>query len=492
MSAETHHGELNSPRPPAELPNDNPLSEREMEVSRLLVTGATNSEIARALVISPQTVKVHLRNVFEKLQVSSRTEASMVLLQRGWLTMPGVGAASGAVTTGAVEMTALDPEPLADLPEVPQPWQWGMLAAALLICVVALLLPGLMGRAKSPVGLLSDSGQTAIGKPAVEILPRWEARPALPSPRSRLAVAHLGNQIYALGGEGRNGQTLDRVEIYALNEEQWRSGPALPEPLANAAAAVVGGQIVLAGGSAITDADAAQAPANETPVNESPMNEVTVSDDLYLFDPAGEGWRRAGVLPSPLAGAALVVYEDRLYLIGGWDGAAMHDTIWQLPVAKLGSATAADWTGVTRMHTAAAFMGATLVDGEIVVVGGHDGKRELADAAAYAIRFNIWRRLPPMQTPRSGLAVIYDGIAVLALGGGWTRTIAGHERFDPLTNQWSLLASPVRGEWRHFGAVFNEGSVYLIGGWSGDYLDSMLQYQSTFRALLPAIQNITK
>ncbi len=78
------------------------------------------------------------------------------------------------------------------------------------------------------------------------------------------------------------------------------------------------------------------------------------------------------------------------------------------------------------------------------------------------------------------------------MGGGWARTIAGHERFDPLTNQWSPLASPVRGEWRHFGAVFNEGSVYLIGGWSGDYLDSMLQYQSTFRALLPAIQNIKK
>jgi DNA-binding CsgD family transcriptional regulator len=487
MAAEMHQGEVNSPQSPAGTPNDNPvrenpLSDREMEVSRLLVTGATNSEIARALVISPQTVKVHLRNVFEKLQVSSRTEASMVLLQRGWLTMPGVATAQAApdalaAQASAPEVGLVDPEPLVDLPEVPQLWQWGVVAAAVLACVMALLLPGLLGRAKSPVGLLSDSGQTVIGKPAVEILPRWEAYPALPAPRSRLAVAQLGNRIYALGGEGRNGQTLDRVEVYALNERQWRSGPALPEPLANAAATVVGGQIVLAGGSALAgDAGA----------------EVVVSDDLYIFDPASESWRSGGVLPSPLAGAALVVYEDRLFLIGGWDGAAMHDTIWQLPVAKLESATAADWTGVTRMHTAAAFLGATLVDGELVVVGGHDGKRELADAAAYAIRFNIWRRLPPMQTPRSGLAVVYDGMAVLALGGGWTRTITGHERFDPLTNQWSPLASPVRGEWRHLGAAFNEGSVYLIGGWSGDYLDSMLQYQSTFRALLPAIQNVTQ
>lgn len=474
MAAETHHGELNSP--PQQLPIDNPLSEREMEVSRLLVTGATNSEIARALVISPQTVKVHLRNVFEKLQVSSRTEASMVLLQRGWLTMPGVQVAAGA-PAAALDASPAGPQPLADLPEVPQLWQLGVLAGALLVCVMALLLPGLLGRAKSPVGLLSDSGQTVIGKPAVEILPRWETHAALPSARSRLAVAQVGHAIYALGGEGSGGQTLDRVEVYPLGEGKWHSGPPLPKPLANAAAAVVGNQIVLAGGSAVTGDDGAA---------------VSVSDDLYLFDTASERWQTGGVLPSPLAGAALVVYEDRLYLIGGWDGATMHDMIWQLPAAKLGSATAADWTGVTRLHTAAAFLGATLVDGEIVVAGGYDGKRELSDAAAYAIRFNIWRRLPPMQTPRSGLAVVYDGMAVLALGGGWARTIAGHERFDPLTNQWSPLASPVRGEWRHFGAVFNEGSVYLIGGWSGDYLDSMLQYQSTFRALLPAIQNITK
>lgn len=61
------------------------LSEREVEVLRLVAAGKSNREIAQQLSVSENTVKFHLRNILQRLGVSNRAEAVMVALQKGIL-----------------------------------------------------------------------------------------------------------------------------------------------------------------------------------------------------------------------------------------------------------------------------------------------------------------------------------------------------------------------------------------------------------------------
>lgn len=59
------------------------LTDREMEVLRLLATGKNNQEIAEALFISEKTVKTHLTNILSKLHLSDRTQAAVFAWQAG-------------------------------------------------------------------------------------------------------------------------------------------------------------------------------------------------------------------------------------------------------------------------------------------------------------------------------------------------------------------------------------------------------------------------
>jgi DNA-binding NarL/FixJ family response regulator len=61
------------------------LSEREMQVLHEVAKGKRNKEIAAELSIAEDTVKMHVKNILEKLQVSDRTEAVTVALRRGIL-----------------------------------------------------------------------------------------------------------------------------------------------------------------------------------------------------------------------------------------------------------------------------------------------------------------------------------------------------------------------------------------------------------------------
>ena len=184
-------------------------------------------------------------------------------------------------------------------------------------------------------------------------------------------------------------------------------------------------------------------------------------------------------MPAPRAGYGLAAYDGKLYLFGGWNGTAYVDTVLVYDPA------ADTWGTRSPLPISAGFGAAAPLGERILVVGGFDGTSELATCSLYQPDGDRWETCASMSLPRGGLGLAVDGVSAYAIGGGWQRTLGFNERYDSLTNTWSSIPSPMQGQWRSPGVAGQGSLVYVVGGWSGDYLDNTEVFQSTFRAFLP-------
>lgn len=81
--------ELSKPSPLPPTPD--PLTQREVEVLKLVAQGIENPEIAEKLVISEATVRTHVSNILGKLHLASRTQAALYALREGLATLDDAG-----------------------------------------------------------------------------------------------------------------------------------------------------------------------------------------------------------------------------------------------------------------------------------------------------------------------------------------------------------------------------------------------------------------
>jgi len=440
------------------------LSERELEVLKLVATGATNQQIARALAISPNTVKVHLRNIFEKLGVQSRTEATMEAVRRGWVAVSN--AVLGEAAAAPVPEVVPPAIPLAEAPARPAltAWQRAYFVVALAIVMVAALAPvWWQGTTRAaPSTPFSDLGQPQVDRPPRVDVARWSATAALPAARSRLAVVAAEGKIYAIGGENAAGVT-DEVAVYDPASNGWLPGPRKSTPVANVSAVALNGRIYVPGGSTATGG---------------------VTNLLEVFDVRTGVWQPAAQLPRPVAGYALAAVDGKVYLFGGWDGQQYRaETYIYDPAAEA-------WTEGVALPTPRAFAAAAALDKRIFVVGGFDGDAEMSEVLAYnttadAAAATPWSLRNPLSQPRSGLGLAAVSTRLYAVGGGWQSNLAYSEQYDARLDAWSKFGTPLVGHWRNLGLAAWDGRLYAVGGWSGTYLDANEQYQALLRQLLP-------
>ncbi|HEX9924671.1 MAG TPA: response regulator transcription factor [Anaerolineae bacterium] len=79
--------QLSSGKPPGAQAVIEKLTQRELDVLRLAARGHTNRAIGLELGISDRTVQGHLANIFGKLGVATRTEAVLLAMKQGWITL---------------------------------------------------------------------------------------------------------------------------------------------------------------------------------------------------------------------------------------------------------------------------------------------------------------------------------------------------------------------------------------------------------------------
>ena len=434
-----------------------PLSDREMEIVRLVATGATNHQIARDLVISVNTVKVHLRNIYAKLDVGSRTEATMVAVRQGWVAVPQQeGPAPAAATEAALEGASAIP----DLPGLarlsgPAPISLAKrigLVAASLLAILALFLPQvLQGRTNgSEADPIEGVFPTA---PADASSTRWQTRAQMPTPRLGLAVVEHGGRIYTFGGVSSDGVTA-KVEIYDPEADAWTAGRSKPAPVGFISAVEVGGKIHVPGGI-----DAARQPR----------------DILEIYDPESDTWETGPPLPEPLGAYGLAALNDQLYLFGGRGVQGYVASVYRY------DPQAGAWEELPPLEQARGFLSAAPIGSRIYVVGGYDDITEYDTCEAYDPATSTWTPCAPMSVPRGGLAAVSVRDYLFAIGGGMDEYLAFNERYDSRLDTWIRVETPLTQQWRGLGAAFVYPDLYAIGGWNGDFLSVNEAYQALYQ-----------
>lgn len=453
-----------------------PLSDREIEILRLLATGVSNKEIANALVISPNTVKVHLRRIFSKIGVASRTEATLYALRVGIvdkaLVEPESEAEEPALPPAAPELPALQaaaqPVALTAAPRRPSTWMLWAGGAAVLVLLVLLILALSRPAPVLPVAPTSSPASPALTAAPLPALVRWQRLADLPEGRKGMAAVGYENYAYLIGGETPAGVT-GSVLRFGLQKGVWERAADKPTPVSEIQAAMIGEKVYVPGGMQ----------ANRQP-----------TANLEVFDPRRNRWEQKASLPAALAGYALAAYEGRLYLFGGWDGKTPVAGVYEYDPGT------DQWQVRSSLTSPRVYAAAVTANGRIYLLGGFDGANALSLNQVYnpgrdAAGENPWEDRAPLPAGRAAMAGASLANLVF-LAGGMPRASAQQDLLEyiPHDDRWLALDAPLAPLGMLPGGVPLAERLYVFGGEQDGIPQAFHQaYQAVYTIGIPILQD---
>ena len=449
--------------------SDAELSDREREILKLVATGASNKEIASRLFISPNTVKVHLRNIFSKIGVASRTEATLYAIREGiskslgdpQANATGIGYPRGSIIgqedkAASAQAFEISLDAHHRLTE-----RWLRLIPYLLIFILITLL-GVgfylrqMYLSSLPVNPTASSEQ------------RWSVHKPMTEPRAGGAAVSFDNGIYVIGGETTGGVTA-QMTFYTPDQDSWLALSPMPVAVTDISAGVIGGKIYIPGGKTTSG---------------------STSNGLQVYDTRTKTWEEKASVPVRVSGYALAVYEGKIFIFGGWDGINYLSTVYSYDPDM------DRWSQETKMPTPRAYSEAAVIENQIFVIGGYDGKNVLSVNEVFTPDSSQpWQENSPLPEPRYafGMANLVD---TLYLIGG-----KSHPETNPKTdeNLMPLVYIPRTNLWivsDNQGMTFGSDMVmvpfgrliYIFGGRDKNGINSqVISYLAIHTVAIPGL-----
>jgi len=311
---------------------NNNLSAREIEILQLVAKGLTNREIAYKLTISHNTVKVHLSNIFEKISVASRTEATLYGIEHGLIDLPGRDETADIAEVGPTQRDFL------------QKYVWVIIPLVLLFISLVTLTAINLFKPKSPEGL-----------PLTAAVDRWKELSPMPVSSVGMASVAYNGEIYAIAGESQDGIS-GNVFRYTPETDSWVQLSEKPTPVAGVQSVLIGEKIYVPGGR---------------------KDDGEITNILDIYNPRQDAWSTGASTPQPISDYALAGFEGQLYLFGGWNGHQVLDVVYVY------DPTTDAWSDATPMTTPRRSAGAVALADKIIVAGGNNYEGALKEVTSY-------------------------------------------------------------------------------------------------------------
>ncbi len=355
--------------------HSNNLSAREIEILQLVAKGLTNREIAYQLTISPNTVKVHLSNIFDKISVASRTEATLYGIEHGYVDMPG--------KDEEPETTEAPPQQ-----DLLQKYAWVIIPLILLIITLTTI---------TVINLVTPKPTTPL--PYTQTADRWQKLAPMPAGRVGMAAVVYSGDIYAIAGQGADGPS-GSVFLYIPETDSWTQLTNKPTPVADVQGVLISEKIYIPGGIA---------------------GDGSPTSILEIYDPRQDEWSNGAPLPQPISAYALAGFEGQVYLFGGWDGEETLDVVY---VYEPQTNT---WHEGTSLETARQKAGVVASADKLIVAGGKNSEGALSDVVSYYPARDVngedpWESFNDLPVGRFDFGITTVSDAIHIIGGDVDKT----------------------------------------------------------------------